>query len=259
MCCLIVCPFANRPSLKSLRQVVASNPHGLGLAWNQSGAVHWIKSDDVEEVHEMASQIHGTVVIHARWASVGGVRPELRHPFPVTSECSTASSGSAPAVLFQNGTWIDWRSELDAAEAQGFEIPEGPLSDARAAAWLIHVRQSRQWLPQSSRWVYFEAGKEPEMYGEFHVHRGCMFSNLYWRKDGPAPSRRAASGPSLRPVAKMGTIASPERIVRRRTSASGPEPRQLPDRMPAVPWFSLSDEFKKTAARVRGQGSAPAA
>jgi hypothetical protein len=208
----------------------------------------------------MAALIPGTVVMHARWASVGGIRAELRHPFPVTAECSLAATGSAPAVLFQNGTWFEWRDQLDAAVAEGLEVPDGAMSDARAAAWLIYVRQSRRWLHRnSSRWVYLEAGAEPEMVGQFLEFRGCLFSNMYWRKDAPSSSRKAASGTSHRPVAKMGTIASPERIVRRRSSATGTEPRQLPDRMPAVPWFTLSDDMRKTAARVRGLGSSPAA
>jgi hypothetical protein len=236
--------------------VIASNPHGLGLAWTEAGAVHWLKSDDVEEIHEMAGLIPGTVVIHARLASVGGVRPELRHPFPVTAECSIAATGSAPAVLFQNGTWIEWREQLDAAEAEGLELPDGAMSDARAAAWLIHVRQSRHWLHRnSSRWVYLEAGAEPETIGQFLEFRGCLYSNMYWLKDSPSSSRKAVPRPSPRPVAKMGTIASPERIVRRRAASTGSEPRQLPDRMPAVPWFTLSDEMKKTADRVRGSAS----
>ena len=45
------------------------------------------------------------IVIHFRWASVGGVDADLCHPFPVTRKAETDLFGTAEAVLFHNGTW----------------------------------------------------------------------------------------------------------------------------------------------------------
>lgn len=251
MCCLIVCPHSNRPSLQTLRQVVAANPHGLGIAWNEGGTVHWLKSDDVEEISELASLIRGTVVIHARWASVGGVRPELRHPFPVTDDCELSDRGTAPAVLFQNGTWLDWQREVQRAEAEGHVAPAGPMSDARAAAWLVRVRRSANFLQRiGSRWVLCRAKREPIMVGTFSEYRGCHFSNMYWHRDQiPRPTPPRLTTPAIRKVSPA-----------RRPGGSEPgspkgQVRELPDRMPAQPWFTLSDEFKATAKRVRERGS----
>ena len=257
MCCLIVCPSSNRPSLRALRQIAVVNPHGLGLAWSANGAVHWTKSDDVDEIHRLARRLPDTVVIHARWASVGGVHPQLRHPFPVTEECSLSSKGSAPAVLFQNGTWSSWEREVDAAAAEGFTVPSGIMSDARAAAWLVHVRGSREWLGKNgSRWVYWAAGADPELFGHFHEFRGCLYSNMYWRKGGSGTARKPRPGPAPRPTSGCGSQSKPVRVADARIREAQPASRELPDRMPSVPWFQLSDEFRATAARVRARQGA---
>lgn len=182
MCCLIVCPGQKRPSIQTLRDVVRKNPHGLGISWRKQGAISWFKSNDVHEIHSIAASITRTVVLHARWASVGGVDPELRHPFPVTETSELDLQGSAPAVLFQNGTWFDWKLEVEHAVELGNELPEGPMSDARAAAWLSFIRNDHTWLAkQTSRWVYWKAKSAPVMIGQFHPFEGCMFSNLNWQ------------------------------------------------------------------------------
>ncbi len=239
MCCLIVCPNTNRPSLRDLRQVAAANPHGLGIAWTEGGVVNWLKSDDVDEIHQLAELIPGTVVIHARWASVGGVRPELRHPFPVTDDCGLVDRGVAPAVLFQNGTWCDWKVEVERAEADGHVAPSGPMSDARAAAWLVSVRRSANWLHEiGSRWVLLRAKREPITVGDFVRHDGCLFSNMSWRRWHSPP----------RPI---DPVSSKGRVARSGKKATPKAARELPDRMPVQPWFQLSDEFKASAKRAR--------
>jgi len=181
MCCLIVCPGRKRPSLKTLRSVVRANPHGLGIAWRKQGQIAWYKSDDVEEIHARVSAIPRTVVVHARWATVGGAIRELRHPFPVTEDVGLAIDGMAPAVLFQNGTWLDWREEVEDAVDLGHTLPEGPMSDSRAAAWMVHLKDDYKWLASiSSRWVYWQGGTAPVMIGRFETYEGCKFSKMNW-------------------------------------------------------------------------------
>lgn len=235
MCCLIVCPSSTRPALDDLRRIARANPHGLGMAWEGDGAIQWMKTDDVEELHAHSLRLWRTVVIHARWASVGGVNPLLRHPFPITREAELSDRGSAPAVLFHNGTWRDWDAALGLA---GEPAPSGPMSDSRAAAWLSAVRGDTRWLRKVwSRWVVFRAGRQPRMVGEFHLYRGCHFSNLAWLREDAPRGTGLVSRPSPRPKSQM--------------SSSGKPARELPDRMPAKPWFTLSEEFRSTAARRR--------
>lgn len=250
MCCLIVCPGRNRPSLQVLEQVVRSNPHGLGLAWREKGSVSWFKSDNVKKVSELAAAIRGDVVIHARWASVGGIRKDLRHPFPVTPECELGQRGSAPAVLFQNGTWSGWQTDVDLAEAVGHEIPAGAMSDARAAAWLVHIHGDYQWLEEiGSRWVYFAAKSKPVMIGDFQQLDGCYYSNLYWNRTRITSRRPAGRGATPRPKAQRRSSGKAARKGPSEIRAD--EVIELPDRMPAVPWFKPSTEFRSTLDRVR--------
>lgn len=84
---------------------VTTNPHGGGIAWREEGSVYYRKIDSPEEIKRLAHRAKGEVVIHFRIASVGGVQPELRHPFPVTSQAGLMDHGRCKSVLFQNGTW----------------------------------------------------------------------------------------------------------------------------------------------------------
>ena len=101
LCVIIICPPKIRPDLDTLCLCAKANPHGNGIAWREGGEVRWRKTDDVEEIHQLACMKSGEVVIHFRIASVGDVCPELRHPFPVSKRAGLAATGSAKAWLFQ--------------------------------------------------------------------------------------------------------------------------------------------------------------
>ncbi len=156
MCVVLVCPKEVRPDFDTLAACEAANPHGGGVAWRDGKHVVWRKSDDVREIHRLATIAKGEIVIHFRVASVGSVCAELRHPFPVDYRASLKARGKAKAVLFQNGTWSGWRKSLEFAESEGHRIPRGAMSDARAAAWLCSI-YGHNFLAkcEPSRWVYF--------------------------------------------------------------------------------------------------------
>ena len=105
MCVILIDPPKVRPSIQVLEACAYANPHGAGIAWREDGWVRYEKTDSVAKIHALARAARGEIVIHFRVASVGGIHPELRHPFPVTSRAGLCDSGSAKAVLFQNGTW----------------------------------------------------------------------------------------------------------------------------------------------------------
>ena len=107
------------------------------------------------KIDKLARTIKGELVIHFRIASVGGVCDELRHPFPVTQKSKLAARGRTGAVLFQNGTWGGYTEALRFAKSEGHKLPEGDMSDARAAAFLVSI-YGHKFLAKcgSSRWVY---------------------------------------------------------------------------------------------------------
>jgi len=143
-------------------------------------------------------------VIHFRIASVGGSIPELRHPFPVTNRAGLSDSGNAKAVLFQNGTWCGWDDAVKKAVRDGHREPTGPMSDARAAAWLTHV-YGESYLAGLApfRWVLFGA-ESTGLHGVWRDYAGMKVPNLHWcgRDTGipPHPVSRPSAKPTKRPA-----------------------------------------------------------
>lgn len=188
MCVILIVPPQVRPDLSILEACAESNPHGGGMAWREHGTVHYRKTDDPGEILRLAVRAKGEVVIHFRMASVGGVSPHLRHPFLVTGRTGLSNEGTAKAVLFQNGTWCGWKEAVELAVRAGHKRPSGPMSDARAAAWLTHVH-GPEYLGAltPSRWVLFSADTTVT-HGEWKERDGIRFSNLHWcREDSDTP------------------------------------------------------------------------
>ncbi len=200
MCVILIVPEGVTVPRSILEACAQANPHGAGIAWRSRGQVRYRKTDDLGEIARLAKETRGERVIHFRIASVGGVCRELRHPFPVTRRARIADEGSAAAVLFQNGTWFDWREAVAEAQERGHQLPEGPMSDARAAAWLTHIHGPefvKGLAP--SRWVLFGA-KGTTVHGRWDTVGGIRFSNLCWRRgdSGTPPHLENVSKGSLR-------------------------------------------------------------
>ena len=177
----MVCPPKVRPSLETVKACWNENPHGGGVAWREGGKVAWVKLDTAEEMFRAISAAHGKVIAHFRIASVGGVKRELRHPFPVSKRAGLASKGHASAVLFQNGTWLEWKAGLKFAAEDGHQIPDGMMSDARAAAFLVSIYGVELLAEMKpSRWVYFSA-TETKLFGAWTEVDGIKYSNTAWR------------------------------------------------------------------------------
>ncbi len=209
MCVVLIIPKEARPSIETLRLCERANPHGGGIAWRNAGAVEWLKTNDVNEIDKLALKIKGELVIHFRIASIGGVCNELRHPFPVTKKASLEERGRTGAVLFQNGTWTGFSSALEFAAKEGHKIPDGEMSDARAAAFLVSI-YGHKFLAKCgySRWVYMNA-KEIVRYGEWYKRDGIYFSNLHWLP--PAPPKPSVNVPRGRKGASK--LSQPELIT----------------------------------------------
>ena len=177
MCVILVCPPKVRPSDEILRACHDANPHGAGVAWREGNRVRWRKNLKVGQVAHLIREVKGEVVIHFRWASVGGVNPRLCHPFPVSRKAGLAFHGKTKAVLFHNGTWGGWEEALDRlVSLGGHDDIDGPMSDTRAAAVVVdHLgRHVLDRLP--GRWVLFGM-KETQLYGEWEEFKGMNVSN----------------------------------------------------------------------------------
>ncbi len=196
MCVILVCPDGVRPDRDTLTACHETNPHGAGVAWRENGEVRWFKGLSLDEVTALVPSLPGEIVIHFRIASVGEVVPALCHPFPVTRLSTTRLTGHARAVLFHNGTWLDWRHALWWVRVRDLT---GPQSDTRAAAMLADRFGPDVLGRLPGRWVFFERGFT-ELYGDWHPWRGMQASNLMFESALPRrrPSRRKPVQPSLR-------------------------------------------------------------
>lgn len=137
--CLLIAATKDFPSLEILRLGEEQNGHGGGIAWVENGLVHWKKGIKAENMLEFEAK-GPPWIIHFRLATYGGQREDLCHPFPVTKDCATTTSGSAPAVLAHNGSWREWSKELLTHLDYKLRLPKGPWSDTRAIAWLTHLK-----------------------------------------------------------------------------------------------------------------------
>lgn len=138
--CVILSAEKERPTRAEMEQAAAKNPDGAGIAWIENGTVRFKKVGPGHdaEIMDLAETVPTPYVAHFRITSVGETRPELSHPFPLRHTQTLATSGKATnGVLFQNGTWREWKQHLLAAAAStGQPVGDGPLTDTRAITYL---------------------------------------------------------------------------------------------------------------------------
>ena len=209
MCVIAIIPEAKQIDLETVLAMHRKNPHGAGIAWRtKDHRVRWIKTDDPEHAYRLACEKPGERILHFRVASVGPICDELRHPFPVARKTWLGDQGKSRAVLFENGTWPKWQNFLSQAEAEGYQVPEGPMSDARAAAFLCSIRGHR-WLERTAgpRWVYFSA-KRTSIYGRWFKLNGIKYSNKAWLPRAALPSRNRRKAPEVQTTLWDESIAS---------------------------------------------------
>ena len=194
MCVILVCPQDIRPSGQILNACQKANPHGAGVGWRQRGRVHWMKNLSADEVGELLPQLTGEIVIHFRWASVGGVNPRLCHPFPVDGGAETKLSGTTKTLLFHNGTWKSHASALEYLEREQERKIVGPISDSRVLALLVAHARNPDILDQiEGRFVVF-GHKETRVYGSWQEWAGMRCSNLAFRYEMEREDHRVRWG-----------------------------------------------------------------
>ena len=179
MCVILVCPDETvRPERDVLDACHAANPHGAGVAWREGGRVRWMKNLEPDDLEALLPELPDEIVIHFRWASIGGVDADLCHPFPVTKSAQTALVGKASRVLFHNGTWGGFRDALAYIEKAEKRKVGGPISDSRVMALLVnHLHDPDLLQSVDGRFVLMGATKT-SLFGDWREWQGMRFSNL---------------------------------------------------------------------------------
>src|SRR5262245_36381632 len=141
MCVIAICKTRHLTSLE-IEVMNAANPHGIGVAWarKKRGVVEWAKNLSVAQATRLLPTLRLPYIVHFRLASVGGISPELCHPFPMQKVPDVALRGRTKrGVLFHNGTWGKWLTGFDVVKeigaVNGDATPAG-WSDSRVMAAL---------------------------------------------------------------------------------------------------------------------------
>lgn len=146
--CVIMVAKKTRPTEEMVERAFGHNHDGFGIAWweraegAEGAEVVWKKGVmEVEEAKRLCREIPLPYCAHFRMASVGGVKPELTHPFRINETASLELEGrTTESVLFHNGHWNPWADKaLEAAIHSDTPIPIGNWSDTRAMAWMISL------------------------------------------------------------------------------------------------------------------------
>jgi len=154
MCVIITTPDRkHRPTLETLRLCAKQNRDGSGMAWLEGSRVRFFKGLSPDAISEHLAILTGPVVIHFRYATVGGKCGSLCHPFPITADAAPKEYGSSKAVLFHNGHWGEYEKF---SRSNGIDL-RGPVSDTRVAAvgTFLGGREFIRTLP--GRYVIFSA------------------------------------------------------------------------------------------------------
>jgi hypothetical protein len=166
------------------------NRDGVGIAYQKSGNLHYIKglmkvetAWDTYQKLKLEGHLH---VVHFRIGTAGGKTQELTHPFLVSTKSPLKLSYSGrSSVLFHNGCITRWEDyEMPFFIANKF-FPEGEMSDSRMAAMLVSQLGLKVLTKLSGKFIIFSPDKvwvrSPK---DFEVCDGILFSNNSYKKYG---------------------------------------------------------------------------
>jgi hypothetical protein len=178
MCCILAALKA-RPSLQTLRNIMANNRDGVGVAWidRTFGVVRWKKGlHKAEDVHTITERIPFPFFVHARFATAGGAKPGLTHPFPIETKPSVALEGCAPRVLAHNGHVSDWP---EMAKSIGLGRNPAGWSDTRVVAAMV-ARKGTGILGKTihGKFAVLSVRGGMVLTGEFHTPTGYETGSL---------------------------------------------------------------------------------
>lgn len=178
-----------RPTEKMVRDMWFQNPSGGGVAWREIDGegepfVIWQKGLNLPQMLDHAKDLPVPFVLHFRIPSVGVTDKELTHPFPLSDDVELDLTGAAHQVLFHNGTWNKWKTELDyMVGLSRIKLPPGHYSDSRAMAFLAH-HFGTGYLDQIDEKIVVFGAEEIEYYGRGWslTDNDLCVSNTYWER-----------------------------------------------------------------------------
>ena len=182
---------ARQPSVDELKAMWTANPHGAGYMYVRNGAVHIRKGfmtwhEFLEAIVAEGFGEADAVVYHFRISTQGGVRPEMCHPFPLTSKlaiteltrvkckCGIAHNGIIPCT----------------ADPYDLEFSDTAHFVAEYLSWMLITREDvkdkqmqrriEKLIGRSKLALLTTDGVITEI-GEFHeIEPGLRVSNTYW-------------------------------------------------------------------------------
>jgi hypothetical protein len=162
-----------------------SNPHGIGVGWIEpvTRKVCYRKGMSLIEFQEFYKDFDITPhVVHFRYSSIGGICPELTHPFIVSPKSSLQISyRGSKSILFHNGHYSGWKDDLlQTCRGSGTPIPSGRMSDTRALAVVVSVL-SENYLEYIDGKYAIISHDGIKKYGEFILSDGIYFSNSSYK------------------------------------------------------------------------------
>lgn len=193
MCVIIFSPCkGSRPSSKTLELCEKANPHGIGIVTQGSKEMFRVnKGVSLSFVKETLRSTGGAIAIHFRYATAGGIKKSLCHPFPCTEKAERWLEYESSDLLMTNGTWTDWEDNYKViSKLLNLPTLKGSLSDTRALSQIVAFSKSSRFLQNITdkhlsyklvRSLHLQKNKTAKFYGKWSDFEGCLFSNLRWR------------------------------------------------------------------------------
>lgn len=176
MCVLIYKPKKTKLNdVKILKQCWDSNPHGAGIAIVKDKSVEVVKGlmtfEEFLLAYNSLYDENKDIIIHFRLASKGNVTEKLTHPFLIDkTQPKNLKFKTKTPILFHNGTIFGIGSKDKSDTQEMSEI----LSEIPKTLW-------NKILKITGDKFIIAKPKEVIMIGNFHLHKGCYFSNMYWQ------------------------------------------------------------------------------
>lgn len=183
MCVAVILDPGAELSFEEVCKMANANADGVGLAWATGDTVEWWKATtySYQYAHKVINDFKESPrLLHFRLSTVGGIRPELCHPFEIGPMASAASRGHGQEVLIHNGHWSRWKDIFDILKEEGALPDAGPWSDSRLAAFLAHM--NREWLTTvTGRVATLSADGDISVLGDWKkLREGVFVSNNLW-------------------------------------------------------------------------------
>jgi hypothetical protein len=166
-----------------IEKMYMSNADGVGVAWAKDGVVRWYKTTKVsfEYITKLvANWADYPRLVHFRYSTAGGVRPDLCHPFEIGPLATCKPIHETQLAMIHNGHWGRWDEVRDLLKGEGLLPDAGPWSDTRLAALLAY--SDIEWLNALGGKVAIMSGDgDIKTLGHWEeLREGIWVSNKAW-------------------------------------------------------------------------------